>query len=144
MQRALLNLFSNALKYSPAGTPLRLRAEATEHRLLLQLENVCDESDAELLKAAFHRLEQRSQLPDPRWGVGLGLPLAQAIARLHGGMVALEARNHTAVVTLSLSRRTRQPAALRSPTAFYTGGTPQTLLELADVLPNRLYHPDAL
>lgn len=145
LQRAILNLVSNALKFSPAGSPIAIQAEVTDLYLLIQVQNQCDDGGAELLRGAFDRLRQRDLLPDPRWGVGLGLPLAQAIARLHGGMVALEVRDGTAIVTLSISRRRSADApVLEAPVFSYTGGIRQTLLELADALPSSVYHRDAL
>lgn len=145
IQRAMLNLLSNALKYSPAGTPVALQVRLSGTHVLLQFENVCRGSSTELLQSAFCRLEERGLMPDPRWGLGLGLPLTHAIARLHGGTVALEARNDAVTVTLSLHRRKLQEAAsLRSPQLLYTGGMRQTLVELADVLPNAVFRDDAL
>lgn len=144
LRRAILNLISNAMKYSPAGTPIALRAIATDTHLLFQVDNVCDEDSQSLLHSAFHRLEQRDMLPDPRWGIGLGLPIAQAIARLHGGMVALEVKKQTVTVTLSLRCRLPEHSTLRTPQFSYTGGMSQTLMELSDILPNRLYHTDCI
>lgn len=145
VQRALLNLVSNAIKYSPSGTPIALRSEITGGFLLLQLENVCDKDCIEPLHSAFRRLEQRSLIPDVRWGIGLGLPIAQAIAQLHGGMVALEIREHTVVVTLSLRCQPSQSdAVLRSPGFSYSSGMRQSLIELSDILPTHLYHTNSL
>lgn len=143
--RAILNLISNALKYSPAGTPIAVHAEATSDRLLVQVKNTCEEDGAAVLRGAFDRLHQRDLLPDPRWGVGLGLPLTLAIARAHGGTVALEHHDNTVTVTLSLSRkRSSDPLELRASDFSYDGGMRQTLVELADCLPNKVYHPDDL
>ena len=147
VERALLNLVSNALKFSPPDTPIVFQVRTTQTHVLLQLQNRCSTGSAELLQSAFHRLEQRSQLPDPRWGVGLGLPLAQAIAKLHGGAVAVEAtRSGLATVTLSLDRRRPLKAPLlEAPPPFeYTGGMRRTLVELSDSLPNRLFQHHAL
>ena len=145
LQRAILNLLSNAIKFSPTGSPVALCAKSTDQYLLIQVENLCCDNDAALLRGAFDRLRQRDLLPDPRWGVGLGLPLAQAIARLHGGMVALEVRDGSVCVTLSVSRkRCGELPVLEAPAVSYSGGLRQTLLELSDVLPGRLYHRDAL
>ena len=139
LRRAILNLVSNALKYSPAGTPLCLRVEVIGTHITLRLENTCTDDGSELLRAAFTRLTQRGFLPDPNWGLGLGLPLAAAIARLHGGMVAVETLDGKATVCLSVSRR-KPSVKLASPLRVdYTGGMRQTLLELSDVLPSELY-----
>lgn len=145
LKRALLNLISNALKYSPEGTPVAMRPLLTDTHLIFQVDNLCEAEALAPLYSAFHRLEQRNLLPDARWGVGLGLPIAQAIARLHGGTVALELKKHTVTVSLSLRRLPAgSTAALHSPQMSYTGGMSQSLMELSDVLPNRLYHSDCV
>ena len=140
LKRALLNLISNALKFSPANSPLRFHVDAIGTHLVFQLENDCTDDGSELLRSAFSRLSRREVLPDPKWGVGLGLPLAHIIARLHGGMVAIETNNRKATVSLSVSlRRSEQPTRLGALVADYTGGMRQTLLELSDTLPNDAY-----
>ena len=146
LERALLNLLSNALKFSPADTPVQFRIRDTQTHVLLQMCNVCT-GGTEFLEAAFHRLDQRGQMPDPRWGIGLGLPLTEAIARLHGGTLAVETGgNNAAMVTLSLNRRRPlKTPVLESPPPFeYTGGMRRTLVELADLLPGALYQRHAL
>lgn len=146
LERALLNLMSNALKFSPDGAEVHLHTVITPTQLQLRMENPCANDGDELLRAAFSRLEQRDLLPDPRWGIGLGLPLTQTIARLHGGLVTIDIANSTAAVTFCVQRR--QPATgngLKAPPAFeYNGGIRRSLLELSDALPSRLYHKDAL
>ena len=145
IKRAILNLISNAIKYSPPNTPISIQAVSVPERLLFRITNLCDEDASVILRGAFDRLHQRDLLPDPKWGIGLGLPLAQEIARVHGGTVALEYRDGTVTVILSISRRrSTEPPLLRVPAFHYDGGLRQTLVELSDCLPNRLYHPDAL
>lgn len=145
LKRAVLNLISNALKFSTACTPVSVLVNTSADRLLIKVANHCDEDASVVLRGAFDRLQQRDLLPDPRWGVGLGLPLVQAIAQAHGGMVALEYRNDTVTVTMSVSRRrSSESVTLQAPDFLYDGGLSQPLLELSDCLPNRFYHPDAL
>ena len=75
-------------------------------------------------------------LPDPKWGIGLGLPIANSIARLHGGMIAVETLDGKATVSLSISLQSQESNVLSSPLPIdYTGGMRQTLLELSDALP---------
>lgn len=142
LERAILNLLSNAIKYGTAAQPIRLWAEVRPTAILFRVRNHCAAADGDLLSAAFQRMEQRGVLPDPRWGVGLGLPLARHIAQLHGGAVALEAAaDGTVTVTMSISRkRPSQEALLKSPPPQdYAGGMQRSLVELSDVLPDRCY-----
>ena len=140
VKRALLNLISNALKFSPKGTPVTLRTEVIGTHFVLQVENTCTDKGSELLRAAFSRISQRGFLPDPIWGVGLGLPLANTIARLHGGMVAVETLDGKATVSLSISLRAKEGILGNSLQVDYSGGMRQSLLELSDVLPDEVFH----
>lgn len=145
LERALLNLFSNAIKFGDPAEPIRFWCDLTGSAVLLRVQNRCLPNDGELLSAAFSRLHRRGALPDPAWGVGLGLPLARAIAQLHGGTVAMElTQEGVATATLSLSRRTGSAVRVESPVMDYTGGMRRTLVELSDVLPNSCYAVDAL
>lgn len=141
LERALLNLLSNAMKYGKKDAPLTLSVQANEQAVYFQLRNTCSQADSDLLSAAFTRLTQRGPLPDPRWGLGLGLPMALRIARSMGGTVAVEvSEDHTATVTISISRkRPLMPSPVNAPVYDYTGGMRRTLLELSDVLPVTCY-----
>jgi signal transduction histidine kinase len=89
--QALGNLLENAIKYSPAGSRLRLRLEpATAQR---GPAFVVEDSGPgipvharEQVLRPFVRLESAGRKP----GSGLGLAIASAAARLHGGQLALE------------------------------------------------------
>lgn len=142
LERALLNLISNALKYGRPDTPICLRTGTTASAVLLQVQNVCAEEDCDLLRAAFARIEQRDVLPDPQWGIGLGLPITRYIAQLHGGAVAVEvSRDGLATVTMSVNRKkSLGSASVQTPPPFdYTGGMRHSLLELSDSLPNSCF-----
>lgn len=146
LERAVLNLISNALKYGDPASPITVRCEALPSAVLLRVRNRCTEKDAGLLTDAFHRLWNRGSLPDPRWGLGLGLPLARAVAQLHGGTAALEQdADGTVTVTLSFSRRRNPGAAeVKTPPFDYTGGMRPSLLELCESLPASCFSIDAL
>ncbi len=147
LQRAILNLLSNAAKYCDDGTEVSFRVELLPSAMLFQVKNHCQEDRSQLLSEAFRRMESRGFLPDPRWGVGLGLQLVRYIAQLHGGSVAMEARDDgTVTVTMSFSRkRPEQAAALeQSAPVDRLGGTDLCLVELSDILPSSAFDMDLL
>jgi two-component system sensor histidine kinase KdpD len=80
----LSNLLENAAKYTPPGTTITISAAAREKTLLLV---VADDGpglpsgDSEHLFEKFHRGRSESNIV----GVGLGLAICRAAARLHGG-----------------------------------------------------------
>lgn len=147
LERAILQLLSNALKYGRADLPIQFWTELTPTALLLRMRNTCRDTESDLLSAAFRRMEQRNTIPDPQWGLGLGLPLTRSIARLLGGTVAVElsARNE-ATITMSISRNLSptDPTVSTPPPFDYTGGMLHSLVELSDSLPDECFFSAAL
>ena len=143
VERAILNLISNALKFTPQGGKILLRMEATAASVMIRVTDNGEGLDSELLSTVFSRFERPRQLGDPRWGVGFGLRLAQQIARIHGGALLVESKpGEGTSVTMSLSRREPLPEQkLKSPLAQidYAGGYRHELVELADVLPLEVF-----
>ena len=144
LERAINNLISNALKFSDAGTPILFKCDVTSRTVFFRVRNQCTDPCGQVLHDAFQRLNRQGALPDPNWGVGLGLPLVCAIARLHGGTAAVE-QDASGVVTVTVSIR-RQSGALHveSPPFDYTGGMRRSLVELSDSLPTRCFDPEGL
>jgi len=111
ISQALANLLDNAIKYAaPAGipvngTPAEVLIASGEADGSIRL-SVGDrgpgipETDRERVVGRFVRLEQSRTKP----GSGLGLSLASAVARLHGGKLTLEENAPGLRVTLDLPR----------------------------------------
>lgn len=91
LERALLNLLSNAQKYGRAHGTIRLRLE---HRPGEARFAVADDgpgipkSELERIFDRFYRPE--SEATSAKQGSGLGLPIARAMIELHGGRVWAE------------------------------------------------------
>lgn len=143
VERAILNLISNAMKFTPAGGTITLKLEATAACARIRVTDTGEGMPPEILATAFERFAHRSAVGDARWGMGLGLPFVRQVARLHEGTLILESRplgGTSATMTLSLRRR-QDPKQLRSPQPGYdyAGGFQHCLVELADVLPRKVY-----
>jgi two-component system sensor histidine kinase KdpD len=94
MERVLGNLIQNAIKYSPAGTPIGISARITDE---VELElSVEDEGpgipaeDRERIFEPFFRKRTAQQLKVP--GHGLGLAICQSIVLAHGGRIRVTDR----------------------------------------------------
>jgi signal transduction histidine kinase/CHASE2 domain-containing sensor protein len=84
---ALLNLVSNAVKYSPRGSTVALRVLAGTDFIKFQVYNpgpVIPEEDLERIFEPYHRVTEHS-IGKPGWG--LGLAFVRRIAEQHGGQV---------------------------------------------------------
>jgi signal transduction histidine kinase len=111
ISQALANLVDNAIKYGaadgiqPNGHPAEIVLKATDRgdRILLSVADSgpgIAQSDRGRVLERFVRLEQSRSEP----GSGLGLSLASAIARLHGGELTLEDNHPGLVSVISLPR----------------------------------------
>jgi signal transduction histidine kinase len=86
MRLALRNLLANALKYSPAGSPVQLIIADADEPLALVLD-VVDRGpgfDPMVLSRLFERGAK-----GPGGGMGLGLYIARRVMELHGGRISL-------------------------------------------------------
>jgi PAS domain S-box-containing protein len=91
LERALLNLLSNAHKYGRTGGSIRLRLERRAGRATFGVTDDgpgIPEADRERIFERFYRPE----IEDTRrnQGSGLGLPIARAMVELHGGRIWVE------------------------------------------------------
>jgi len=89
LERIVVNLVSNALKYSPAGTPVRLEVRRAGARVAVSVHDegpgIPDDEVAHLFER-FHR----GRAAEARAGVGLGLFSTRLLVEAHGGRLVLE------------------------------------------------------
>jgi len=111
VSQALANLIDNAIKYAaprpaeinPAPAEIVVKATAEGERITLSVADHgpgIPEADRDRVVERFVRLEQSRSQP----GSGLGLSLAAAVARLHGGALRLEDNHPGLRSTIALPR----------------------------------------
>ncbi|MGC9332923.1 MAG: DUF4118 domain-containing protein [Anaerolineae bacterium] len=86
MTQALVNLLDNALKFSPAGQPITVKAETTGSELQLTVIDEgpgIPEEDTTRIFDKFYRVQRSAEVP----GTGLGLPISKGIVEAHGGRI---------------------------------------------------------
>lgn len=92
VERALENLLVNAVRHTPPGTSIWLRAGKDEEGgLVLTVEDAGHGVPDDQKAVIFETLRQGGPEPQPR-GAGLGLALVAAFAKLHGGRAWVEDR----------------------------------------------------
>lgn len=105
LDRALLNLVSNAQRYAPDGGHITLRLKASADGTIRWA--VTDDGPGIPHAERSHLFERffvgRRAPGDPRDGVGLGLARALAIAQAHGGTIEVRSRpGHGSTFTLAV------------------------------------------
>ncbi len=83
-------LLSNALKYTPPGSPLTLRASPGETEVIMSVEDcgpgISPQEQRKVFDRFFRGKEQRERIP----GTGMGLTIAREIVRAHHGRIWVE------------------------------------------------------
>jgi two-component system, OmpR family, sensor histidine kinase KdpD len=82
------HLLENAVKYSPAGTPIRVTAERAGQNVCVTIADQgpgIDDFEQLLIFEKFYRGRGQRGVQ----GTGMGLPIAKAIIEAHGGTIAV-------------------------------------------------------
>lgn len=87
LHRVVLNLIENAVTHAPPGTRIRVSTGAEGHSALLVVEDDGPGVPDELRERIFDRFVRAGG--DRGHSTGLGLAIARAVARAHGGDVSL-------------------------------------------------------
>lgn len=93
LQRAVANLLDNAVKYTPPGGRVTLTVQADASGARADITDTGMGIDAEDLPHVFERF-YRGDKSRSTPGSGLGLSLARAIVRAHGGEIAVKSAPH--------------------------------------------------
>ncbi len=91
IEQAVLVLVDNAVKYGPPGEPVTLSSSTRRGELLIEVVDRGPGIPADDLSRVFERY-YRGEGSAREPGSGLGLPIAQAIVRAHGGRIEVESR----------------------------------------------------
>ncbi|MBL8120547.1 MAG: PAS domain-containing protein, partial [Anaerolineae bacterium] len=94
MEMALANLVDNALRHTPDGSRVRLRARQRENEAVIEVEDDGKGITAAEQQAIFERFYKSNKARTPgASGAGLGLAITQRIVEIHGGRVEVESTN---------------------------------------------------
>jgi len=88
LQRAISNLIDNAVKFTPEGGHVRLQAQETPSHVTITVSDTgpgLEPKDVEKVFERFYRGDRSRSKP----GNGLGLSLAKAIVKAHGGEITV-------------------------------------------------------
>jgi PAS domain S-box-containing protein len=117
------NLLANAIKYTPSGGRVELRATADEHAITVTVTDTGIGIPPERMPYIFNLFEQAEETPaGMNAGLGIGLAITKRLVELHGGKIYVRSQagvGSTFTVCLPradrrIQRTERQPVAPRS------------------------------
>jgi two-component system sensor histidine kinase KdpD len=85
LERVLINLLENSMKYTPGGTPLEISARVQDQELLVAIADRGPGLPAGVEERIFEKFYQAA--PGSARGAGLGLTICRRIIEFHGGRI---------------------------------------------------------
>ncbi len=135
LRKLMMNLLSNALKFTPAGGRVRVRVKADGASVKIIVSDTGKGMSADRLDHLFDRFLQTDRYDPVPHGLGLGLAICRRVAQGHGGtIVAQSEEGKGSIFTVSLPAIRAGRVCLHDSGSDYTGGFNRTLVELADAL----------
>ena len=89
LERILLNLLANGLKYTPQGGAVHVSADQAGDQVVLHCSDTGYGIPQEELPYIFDRFRRVSQHQDKATGTGLGLAITKALVEEHGGEITV-------------------------------------------------------
>lgn len=142
LERAVYNMVSNAIKFSPENSAVYVRLTRNKNKLYLTVENSGDGIPQEQWRNVFFGFQREPDIAEGRHGIGLGMVLIRAAATTHGGTVLVEQpENGGSCVTLSITLRQKEDLQVNNPVlrVDYLGELDHSLIEFSDLLPPSAY-----
>lgn len=143
MERAVLNVLSNSLKFMPTGCEIQATLTRQGSFLRLSIQDNGPGIDPNILGSLFSRHLRQPGLEDSRYGIGLGMTIIRSAAMAHGGTVLVDQpENGGTRVTMTLKLCKPTETTLRTPGILLSGGRDMALIELSQCLPLSVYEKD--
>jgi signal transduction histidine kinase len=108
MRQILLNLLTNAVKYTPRGGRVAIRIARMDENLNIEIEDTGVGMKPSEIDAAVQPFVQLNASPTQKSeGTGLGLPIAKRLIELHGGRLDIQSQygsGTVATIRIPISR----------------------------------------
>jgi signal transduction histidine kinase len=116
LQQALLNVLSNAVKFTEAPGTVRIQVECRGPAVTVQVRDEGSGIDPAFLPRVFEQFEQGSAAAHGNGGLGLGLHIAKHLVERHGGRIYARSDGigRGAVFAIELPLATESAVAIHS------------------------------
>jgi two-component system sensor histidine kinase KdpD len=115
VHQVLVNLIENALRYTPSGSALYVRARELSTSVAVQVADEGPGIEESERQRVFEKFYRGPQARKSDGGVGLGLTICRAVVRAHGGHISIHERpGGGTVVEFTLPKAARKVAPRES------------------------------
>jgi PAS domain S-box-containing protein len=111
LQQVVLNLLTNAIKFTPEGGQIQVLLEQQGTQASLQVRDTGKGIHPDFLPHIFERFRQDTQNTTTRQGLGLGLAIVKYIVEQHGGTVTAASAGDDQGTTFTVMVPSAQPYA---------------------------------
>lgn len=142
LERAVLNIISNAIKFTPSGGTIEAKLTRRGNKLRLSVQDSGSGVAESIRSSVYSRYLRQPAIEDSRFGIGLGMVLIRSAAAVHGGTVLMDQpEGKGARITMTITIRQNPTPMVRSAIlrVDYAGERDHGLVELSDCLPSSLY-----
>ncbi len=108
LERALVNVIGNAIKYSPKKTTIRISVYAKDHKVVCEVLDQGIGMDEGKISTLFQRFKRSNSVEREYQGSGLGLALVSRVVEQHRGTVAAESPGVGTRVVIELPMLTEE------------------------------------
>jgi CheY-like chemotaxis protein len=116
IQQVIWNLLTNAVKFTPKGGRIALRAQRSDSALEISVEDNGQGITADFLPHVFDRFHQEDASNTRRYGgLGLGLSIVRHIVEMHGGTVEARSEGKNQGSTFIVRLPVLGPNAMQQP-----------------------------
>ena len=102
LERAVVNIVSNAVKYSPEGTRVRVTTRLNSESILLEVQDQGIGIAPEMMDNLFTRFKRDAKVSKQFKGIGLGLALVSRVVTQHGGRVWASSPGQGTLITVEI------------------------------------------
>ena len=130
LQQVLLNLLTNAIKFTPAGGAVAVRVQAVEGQVEVTVEDTGPGIPPAFLPHVFERFRQAAgEATRGKGGLGLGMAIARKVVELHEGTITAANRHPGpgAVFTVRLPIKALRPGEARPAAPLPAAADPESI-----------------
>jgi len=140
LERLVLNLLSNAFKFTPRGGRITLEVRVEKRKVLLLVADTGCGISEDIAATLFERHRQAGRMEPPPHGLGFGLRICRQVAEEHGGSIlAMGNEDGGTTMVVSLPRRRAPKSEAKDIILLPKGNFNRILVELSDALPKEAF-----